>query len=217
MVGAAPCSASHSRAHVTMRRCRSVRAYGAMMLVEWSRARVRFSGRAARSARAELLPLPEATALWWLSWRHVDHHDDAPRPGRAGPAIRQAAQAAGLSVNAYIVRAARRAATLDAGHQRAALGLGRDLAGEGDMSLSLSLAGLNLTGIRPVFTGRGAGAQGYAPRDDPSGLIGLVGMASPPARECELGTSPDTAKVPGARAWHRASVFLRACQGAVPA
>ncbi|MFF3160225.1 YlcI/YnfO family protein [Streptomyces sp. NPDC057910] len=47
-------------------------------------------------------------------------------------AIRQAANAAGLSVNAYIVRAARRAATHDAAHQLAALGLGQDLAGEGD-------------------------------------------------------------------------------------
>ncbi|MFB8000318.1 DUF1778 domain-containing protein [Streptomyces sp. NPDC056002] len=53
-------------------------------------------------------------------------------PDELAPAIRQAASAAGLSVNAYIVRAARRAATLDAGHQLAVLGLGQDLAGEGD-------------------------------------------------------------------------------------
>ncbi|MER5959371.1 YlcI/YnfO family protein [Streptomyces sp. NPDC056121] len=53
-------------------------------------------------------------------------------PDELAPAIRQAAKAAGLSTNAYIVRAARRAATLDAGHQLAALGLGQDLAGEGD-------------------------------------------------------------------------------------
>jgi hypothetical protein len=37
-----------------------------------------------------------------------------------------------MSVNAWIVRAARRAATLDAAHQLAHLGLGDDLAGEGD-------------------------------------------------------------------------------------
>ncbi|UDM05473.1 DUF1778 domain-containing protein [Streptomyces longhuiensis] len=53
-------------------------------------------------------------------------------PDELAPVIRQAAQADGLSVNAYIVRAARRAALLDAGHQLAALGLGQDLAGEGD-------------------------------------------------------------------------------------
>ncbi|MEV0324732.1 toxin-antitoxin system HicB family antitoxin [Streptomyces sp. NPDC050658] len=53
-------------------------------------------------------------------------------PDDLAPSIRQAAQAASLSVNAYIVRAARRAATLDAAHQLAALGLGQDLAGEGD-------------------------------------------------------------------------------------
>lgn len=35
-------------------------------------------------------------------------------------------------MNAYVVRAARRAATLDAAQQLAALGLGHDLAGEGD-------------------------------------------------------------------------------------
>ncbi|MFD0035657.1 YlcI/YnfO family protein [Streptomyces sp. NPDC127172] len=53
-------------------------------------------------------------------------------PDEIAPAIKQAAKAAGLSVNAYIVRAARRAATLDAARQLAALGLGQDLAGEGD-------------------------------------------------------------------------------------
>ncbi|GAA2326244.1 toxin-antitoxin system HicB family antitoxin [Streptomyces kunmingensis] len=46
--------------------------------------------------------------------------------------IRQTAKAAGLSVNAYVVRAARRAATLDAARQLADLGLGQNLAGEGD-------------------------------------------------------------------------------------
>ncbi|WP_237551295.1 MULTISPECIES: YlcI/YnfO family protein [unclassified Streptomyces] len=53
-------------------------------------------------------------------------------PDELAPSIRQAAAAAGLSMNAYIVRAARRAATLDAAQQLAALGLGQDLAGEGD-------------------------------------------------------------------------------------
>ncbi|MCX5442880.1 MULTISPECIES: DUF1778 domain-containing protein [unclassified Streptomyces] len=53
-------------------------------------------------------------------------------PDELAPSIRQAAKAANLSVNAYIVRAARRAATVDAAHQLAALGLGRDLTGEGD-------------------------------------------------------------------------------------
>ncbi|MET7666335.1 DUF1778 domain-containing protein [Streptomyces sp. NPDC005463] len=53
-------------------------------------------------------------------------------PDEIAPAIKQAANQAGLSVNAYIVRVARRAATLDAGHQLASLGLGQDLAGEGD-------------------------------------------------------------------------------------
>ena len=37
-----------------------------------------------------------------------------------------------MSLNAYIVRAARRQAVLDAGQQLAALGLGEDLVGEGD-------------------------------------------------------------------------------------
>ncbi|MFJ9729311.1 toxin-antitoxin system HicB family antitoxin [Streptomyces sp. NPDC101209] len=53
-------------------------------------------------------------------------------PDDLAPAIKAAAIEAGLSVNAYVVRAARRAATLDAGRQLAALGLGNDLAGEGD-------------------------------------------------------------------------------------
>ena len=50
-------------------------------------------------------------------------------PDDLAPSIRAAASDAGLSVNAYVVRAARRAATLDAAKQ---LGLGDDLAGEGD-------------------------------------------------------------------------------------
>ncbi|MFF0747335.1 toxin-antitoxin system HicB family antitoxin [Streptomyces sp. NPDC004111] len=53
-------------------------------------------------------------------------------PDDLDPSIRAGAKAAGLSVNAYIVRAARRAATLDAARQLAALGLGDDLAGEGE-------------------------------------------------------------------------------------
>ncbi|MFD3715963.1 YlcI/YnfO family protein [Streptomyces sp. NPDC058677] len=53
-------------------------------------------------------------------------------PDELAPSIRAAAAEAGLSVNAYVVRAARRAATIDAGNQLAALGLGDDLAGEGD-------------------------------------------------------------------------------------
>jgi len=53
-------------------------------------------------------------------------------PDELAPSIRAAASEAGLSVNQYVVRAARRAATLDAAHQLAALGLGEDLAGEGD-------------------------------------------------------------------------------------
>jgi hypothetical protein len=52
--------------------------------------------------------------------------------GRFTPLIKAAAVVAGLSVNAYVVRAARRAATLDAAQQLAELGLGDDLAGEGD-------------------------------------------------------------------------------------
>ncbi|GGW86776.1 MULTISPECIES: YlcI/YnfO family protein [Streptomyces] len=53
-------------------------------------------------------------------------------PDELAPSIKAAALEAGLSVNAYVVRAARRAATLDAAQQLAALGLGDDLAGEGD-------------------------------------------------------------------------------------
>ncbi|MEU9977636.1 toxin-antitoxin system HicB family antitoxin [Streptomyces sp. NPDC051014] len=53
-------------------------------------------------------------------------------PEELAPSIRAAALEAGLSVNAYVVRAARRAATLDAARQLAALGLGDDLADEGD-------------------------------------------------------------------------------------
>ncbi|MEU0030851.1 toxin-antitoxin system HicB family antitoxin [Streptomyces pseudovenezuelae] len=53
-------------------------------------------------------------------------------PDELAPSIKAAASEAGLSVNQYVVRAARRAATLDAAHQLAALGLGDDLAGEGD-------------------------------------------------------------------------------------
>ncbi|WP_438297629.1 toxin-antitoxin system HicB family antitoxin [Streptomyces sp. HUAS TT7] len=53
-------------------------------------------------------------------------------PDDLAPSIKAAASDAGLSVNAYVVRAARRAATLDAAHQLAALGLGDELAGEGD-------------------------------------------------------------------------------------
>jgi predicted HicB family RNase H-like nuclease len=51
-------------------------------------------------------------------------------PDELAPSIKAAASEAGLSVNQYV--AARRAATLDAAHQLAALGLGDDLAGEGD-------------------------------------------------------------------------------------
>ncbi|MER5890750.1 toxin-antitoxin system HicB family antitoxin [Streptomyces sp. NPDC001941] len=53
-------------------------------------------------------------------------------PDDLDPAIRAGAAAAGLSLNAYIVLAARRQAVLDAARQLAALGLGEDLAGEGD-------------------------------------------------------------------------------------
>lgn len=54
-------------------------------------------------------------------------------PDELAPSIKAAASEAGLSLNQYVVRAARRAATLDAAHQLAALGLGDDLAGEGDV------------------------------------------------------------------------------------
>ncbi|WP_434595665.1 toxin-antitoxin system HicB family antitoxin [Streptomyces sp. A5-4] len=53
-------------------------------------------------------------------------------PDDLAPAIRAGAEAAGLSLNAYIVRAARRQAVLDAAQQLAALGLGDELCGEGD-------------------------------------------------------------------------------------
>ncbi|MBM9506587.1 toxin-antitoxin system HicB family antitoxin [Streptomyces sp. KK5PA1] len=53
-------------------------------------------------------------------------------PDDLDPSIRAGAKAAGMSLNAYIVRAARRQAVLDAGQRLAALGLGDDLAGEGD-------------------------------------------------------------------------------------
>jgi uncharacterized protein (DUF1778 family) len=53
-------------------------------------------------------------------------------PEELAPSIKAAASEAGMSVNAYVVRAARRAATLDAAQQLAALGLGDDLADEGD-------------------------------------------------------------------------------------
>lgn len=54
-------------------------------------------------------------------------------PDELTPSIRSAAGAAGLSMNAYVVRAARRQAVLDGAQQLAALGLGSDLAGEGDI------------------------------------------------------------------------------------
>ncbi|MEW2426332.1 toxin-antitoxin system HicB family antitoxin [Streptomyces sp. NPDC017943] len=53
-------------------------------------------------------------------------------PDDLAPSIRVAASEAGLNVNAYVVRPARRAATLDAAKRLAALGLSDDLAGEGD-------------------------------------------------------------------------------------
>ncbi|MBT2381533.1 hypothetical protein AMK21_10245 [Streptomyces sp. CB00316] len=53
-------------------------------------------------------------------------------PDEIDPSIRAAAAAAGLSMNAYIVQAARHAAVLDSARQLAALGLGDALAGEGD-------------------------------------------------------------------------------------
>ncbi|MEV5012533.1 toxin-antitoxin system HicB family antitoxin [Streptomyces sp. NPDC055692] len=51
-------------------------------------------------------------------------------PDELAPSIRAAAAEAGMSVNTYVVRAARRAATLDAARQLAVLGLGEDLVGE---------------------------------------------------------------------------------------
>ncbi|MCX5318116.1 toxin-antitoxin system HicB family antitoxin [Streptomyces sp. NBC_00154] len=53
-------------------------------------------------------------------------------PDDIDPSIRAGANAAGLSLNAYIVRAARRQAVLDAAQQLAQLGLGDDLCDEGD-------------------------------------------------------------------------------------
>ncbi|WP_329127209.1 toxin-antitoxin system HicB family antitoxin [Streptomyces sp. NBC_01465] len=53
-------------------------------------------------------------------------------PDEVDPSIRAGAKASGMSVNAYVVLAARRQATLDAARQLAALGAGDDLAGEGD-------------------------------------------------------------------------------------
>jgi uncharacterized protein (DUF1778 family) len=53
-------------------------------------------------------------------------------PDELDSSIRASAEAAGMSLNAYIVRAARRQAVLDAGQHLASLGLGDDLAGEGD-------------------------------------------------------------------------------------
>lgn len=53
-------------------------------------------------------------------------------PDDLDPSIRAAAAAVGMSLNAYIVRAARRQSVLDAAQQLSALGLGDDLAGEGD-------------------------------------------------------------------------------------
>lgn len=53
-------------------------------------------------------------------------------PGELAPSLKDAASMEGMSLNAYVVRAARRAATLDAARHLAALGLGDDLAGEGD-------------------------------------------------------------------------------------
>ncbi|MFF3276007.1 toxin-antitoxin system HicB family antitoxin [Streptomyces chrestomyceticus] len=53
-------------------------------------------------------------------------------PDDLDPSIRAGAEAAGLSLNAYVVRAARRQAALDAARRLADLGLGEDLAGEGD-------------------------------------------------------------------------------------
>ncbi|GGO54657.1 toxin-antitoxin system HicB family antitoxin [Streptomyces lasiicapitis] len=53
-------------------------------------------------------------------------------PDDLDPSIRAEAEAAGLSLNAYIVRAARRQAVLDGAQRLAALGLSDDLAGESD-------------------------------------------------------------------------------------
>ncbi|HET6860291.1 MAG TPA: toxin-antitoxin system HicB family antitoxin [Streptomyces sp.] len=53
-------------------------------------------------------------------------------PDELAPSIRAGAEAAGLSLNAYIVRAARRQAVIDSAQQLASLGLGEELCGEGD-------------------------------------------------------------------------------------
>ncbi|MFE3526900.1 toxin-antitoxin system HicB family antitoxin [Streptomyces sp. NPDC059161] len=53
-------------------------------------------------------------------------------PDDLDSSIRAGAKAAGISLNAYIVRAARRQAVLDAAEQLANLGLAGDLSGEGD-------------------------------------------------------------------------------------
>lgn len=53
-------------------------------------------------------------------------------PDDLDASIRDGAKAAGLNLNAYIVRAARRQAVLDAAQKLAVLGLGDDPAGEGD-------------------------------------------------------------------------------------
>ncbi|MER5587339.1 toxin-antitoxin system HicB family antitoxin [Streptomyces asoensis] len=53
-------------------------------------------------------------------------------PGELAPSLKDAASREGMSLNAYVVRAARREATLDAARHLATLGLGDDLAGEGD-------------------------------------------------------------------------------------
>jgi predicted HicB family RNase H-like nuclease len=53
-------------------------------------------------------------------------------PDDLDSSIKAGAKAAGLSLNAYIVRAVRRQSVIDAAQQLAALGLGEDLGGEGD-------------------------------------------------------------------------------------
>lgn len=63
--------------------------------------------------------------------RSHDSHD-APYPDEINASIKAGAAAAGLSLNAYIVRAAQRQAVLDSARRLASLGLGDDLGGEGD-------------------------------------------------------------------------------------
>lgn len=53
-------------------------------------------------------------------------------PDDLDSSIKASANAAGLSLNAYIVRAVRRQSVIDAAQQLAALGLGDDLCEEGD-------------------------------------------------------------------------------------